>query len=115
MSLMTIEQNRTDLLRLLGEPQTGGLFSEADLDHLLTNADNLNQAASEGWLMKADLLISSMPLASVGLGSESYKFRSAAEILDYCRERSRHYAKLAGKASGLILSLQLSTTNEAPV
>lgn len=104
MFLPVTEQNRTDLLRHLGEPQTGSLFSEADLDHLLTNTDSLNAAASSGWLMKADLLISSMPLASIGLGSESYKFQSATEILDYCRERSRHFAKLAGKTAGRVFT-----------
>ena len=112
MSLANTEQNRTDLLRLLGEPQTGSLFLEADLDHLLTNADTLNEAASDGWLMKADLLISSMPLASIGLGSESYKFQSASEILDYCRKRSRHYAKLAGKTAGRVFTTAPNTTED---
>lgn len=104
MSLATTEQNRTDLLRLLGEPQAGCLFSETDLDHLLSNSNTLNEAASDGWLMKADRLISSMPLAAIGLGSESYKFQPASEVLDYCRERSRHFAKLAGKTAGRVFT-----------
>ena len=64
--------------------------------------------------MKADRLISSMPLASVGLGSESYKFQRASEILDYCRERSRHFAKLAGKTAGSVFTTAPYTEEDQP-
>ena len=112
MSLALFEQNRTDLLRLLGEPQSGRIFTQEDLDHLLAEANNLNDAASAGWLMKADRLISHLPVSSIGLGSESYKFQSASEILDYCKERSRHYAKLAGMVTGMVFSMQPGTSGE---
>lgn len=54
--------------------------------------------------MKADRIISSMPLSAIGLGSESYKFQSTSEILDYYRKRSRYFVKLAGKTAGRVFT-----------
>jgi len=112
LALSISEQNRAELLLLLGESQADSLLSQTDLDHLLAEANSLNEAASAGWLMKADRLISHLPMSSIGLGSESYKFQSTSEILDYCKERSRHYAKLAGIATGMVFSMQPGTSEE---
>lgn len=110
MALVVSNDNKEVLLRLLGEQGTSVFFEHADLDYLLQVSATINEAASSGWLMKADRLIALYPLSSVALGSESYKFQSISEILSYCNERSRHYTKLAGAASGLILSLQPATS-----
>ena len=105
MGVPTTKVNIAELKQMLGEGSASTLFQEADLEYLLVASIDLNQAASTGWLMKADRLIAQYPLTSASLGSESYKFQSISEIMDYCRERSRHYAKLAGKASGIVLAM----------
>ena len=113
MAVSNTEANRNDLMLKLGESCTSTLFRESDLEHLLASSNSINEASSTGWLMKADRLIAQYPLASISLGSESYKFQSITEILDYCRERSRHYAKLAGKASGIVLAMTPSISGDA--
>ena len=112
MAVSSSEANKSELKQKLGESITSTLFQESDLEYLLTSSDSIHQAASTGWLMKADRLIAQYPIASIALGSESYKFQSISEIMDYCRERSRHYAKLAGKASGIVLAMTPSTSGD---
>ncbi len=95
------ETLRTDLRELLDETiPTGGTesdtrFTTARIDALLTAADDLNEAAYNGWTLKAAKAMSERGgLESSASGTEKLIFVALKDYRDHCLQMASMFADL---------------------
>ncbi|MBE3576884.1 MAG: hypothetical protein IMX00_04260 [Limnochordales bacterium] len=102
---------RARLRKLLNDPIPAGgsdadaELSDADLDLLLTESQNLYGAASAGWTMKAGLL--QAQIESYSVGQERYDLTPLKDRLAHALAMAQQYANLA-QVSGSSVILRLT-------
>jgi len=91
----------------VGKTDADTRFLDAELDELLTEAENVYQAAAKGWVIKAGLLQGD--IESYSVGQEKYDLSSLKDQLAHALAMAKQYAALAGESSkpnsGVILKL----------
>jgi len=104
-----IDELRTKLRRLIDEniPEGGTdgdtRFSDDEIDEILTEAADINAAASEGWTRKAARAMSERGgLEESQAGDERHRFVSIEAYRDHCLAMAEMYAKRSGKRSRLL-------------
>ncbi|MEX0975042.1 MAG: hypothetical protein WD024_06840 [Bacillota bacterium] len=105
--MVPTEELRTKLRRLLAESIPAGgtdgdtRFSNADIDDLLTGADNVYLAASEGWTEKAGQLQDGLgPLAETQAGDERHTKVNLTTAVNYCFDMAKVYGAKGKSAAG---------------
>jgi len=101
------EELRLELRELLDEviPE-GGMesdtrFTDAQLDKLLTKANNIYAAAAEGWTRKAAMLQRELgQVESYSIGQEQYDMRKLKDMLDYALKMAETYSRMAASSMG---------------
>lgn len=98
---------RTELRELLDEEIPSGgsesntRFTTAQIDRLLTQAANVNEAAAAGWLRKAGKLQNELGrLEETQAGDERQKRVNLSTAIDYCLKMANEYKGLAAASSG---------------
>ncbi|SFH21307.1 hypothetical protein SAMN05660649_04269 [Desulfotomaculum arcticum] len=92
-----------------GGTETDTRFLESELDELLTEAENVYQAAGKGWIIKASLLQGD--IESYSVGQEKYDLTSLKDQLAHAITMANQYTSLGTSAtngkvsSGVILKL----------
>ena len=104
---------RTKLRKYLNETIPAGgtdadtRFLDTELDDMLAEAENINQAAAKGWVIKAGLLQGD--IESYSVGQEKYDLTSLKDQLSHALAMAAQYTALAGESSktntGVILKL----------
>jgi len=96
------EAATTELLLLLSEQAPpAGRLSQTELEYLLTKATDIYEAASNGWLMKADKLVEAGGLVTdIELGSERYTFSSILQVTRWCKEKAAYFMQKSSAHSG---------------
>jgi len=89
------------LLLLSEEAPPSGRLSQVEIEYLLTKATDIYEAASKGWLMKADKLVEAGGLVTdIELGSERYRFSSINQIVKYCQMKAEYFLQQSTVYSG---------------
>lgn len=103
------DELRAKLRRLLDEvippggTESDTRFTTEEIDELLTEASNLDQAAAEGWTRKAARAMSERGgLEESQAGDERHRFVSIQAYRDHCLAMAQLYASRAGKRSRLM-------------
>lgn len=73
-------------------------FLDSELEELLTEAENVYQAASKGWVIKASLLQGD--IESYSVGQEKYDLTSLKDQLSHAVTMANQYASLGASAAG---------------
>lgn len=104
---------RTRLRKYLNEVIPAGKtaadtrFLDTELDELLTEAENVYQAAAKAWVIKAGLLQGD--IESYSVGQEEYELTSLKDQLAHALTMAEQYASLAKEGrqvnSGVIMKL----------
>lgn len=95
---------RTKLRKYLNEAIPDGgtefdtLFTDAEIDEFLEEADTVYGAASTGWSIKAALL--EKDIESYSVGAESYKLTSLKDQLEHATAMEKKFAAMEEKATG---------------
>lgn len=85
-----------------GKTDADTRFLDSELNELLTEAVNVYQAASKGWVIKASLLQGD--IESYSVGQEKYDLTSLKDQLAHAITMAEQYASLARTASSQITS-----------
>jgi hypothetical protein len=75
------------------------LFTDAELDLLLTLSSTLDQAAAAGWKLKAQRVMSPTAVVEARFGSESFRFTSPKDLADFALGMAQRFSR------GRVLSL----------
>jgi hypothetical protein len=101
------DELRTEVRELLDEEipaagqDTDTRFTAAQIDRLLTQAANVNEAAAAGWLRKAGKLQAELGrLEETQAGDERQKRVNLSTAIDYCLKMAGEYKALAAAAPG---------------
>lgn len=100
---MQITEDATaELLLLLSEQAPpAGRLSQTELEYLLAKATDIYEAASNGWLMKADKLVEAGGLVTdIELGSERYTFSSILQVTRWCKEKAAYFLQKSSVYAG---------------
>lgn len=102
------DELRTKLRNLIDEriPPDGTeddtRFKNTELDEILTEANNINQAAAEGWTRKALRAMSERGgLQESQAGNEKLKFVDLVEYKKHCLEMAQMFEQRGGKGTRL--------------
>lgn len=90
-----------------GKTEADTRFLDTELEELLTEAENVYQAAAKGWVIKAGLLQGD--IESYSVGQEKYDLSSLKEQLAHALAMAGQYNALARDSSkvnsGVVLKL----------
>lgn len=108
------DELRLELRELLDEviPEGGTesdtRFTDAQLDRLLSRANNIYAAAAEGWTRKAAMLQRELgQVESYSVGQERYDMRKLKDALDYALKMAETYSRMAASSMGsMILKIE---------
>lgn len=95
---------RVRIRKYLNEPIPAGQtdadtrFLNSELDELLIEAENVYQAASKGWVIKASLLQGD--IESYSVGQEKYDLTSLKDQMSHAVTMAGQYASLGESAAG---------------
>lgn len=108
------EELRTKLRNLIDERiPIGGTdadtrFLNSELDEILSEASDINQAAAEGWTTKALRAMSERGgLEESEAGNEKLKFVSIKEYRDHCLEMAKMFSEMAPGQGSRILAFDV--------
>lgn len=106
------DELRVKLRRLLDEKiPTGGTeedtrFLDSEIDDLLTDATNINEAAANGWIQKAGMYQREIgDVEQTDTGQESYKLTSLKNRMEYALKMAETYRNLAGVSGSFMLGI----------
>lgn len=91
-------------LRMLLNDKDNKTFTDDELDSLISDADCIYCAASEGWMMKATMQESNVDNPNVyQVGQERYQYSTLTDISNLCYKNAEKYkAKCTEKSSFII-------------
>jgi hypothetical protein len=105
---------RTKLRKLInetipiGKTEDETLFSDEEINDLITEAASIEAAAAEGWTQKAGKLQTGEPATEgYSAGQETYKLTSLKDRVKMCLDMAAHYRQLAIERRGKMGSLML--------
>lgn len=105
------QQLRTALRVLVDETVPDGgadedtLFANAEIDQLLTDAENMNEAAAAAWTLKAGRVVSTEDVTETAVGAERYRFVDPATRATLAQSMADMYARRAPDGGSRILSV----------
>lgn len=101
---------REELRELLDEVIPAGgadsdtRFTDAQLDKLLTRANNVYAAAAEGWTRKAAMFQRELgQVESYSVGQERYDIAKAKDLLEYALKMAETYSRMATSSMGSVI------------
>lgn len=101
---MTPTDSLRTKLRMLLNDRDSKIFTDTDIDSLLTDADCIYCAASVGWMMKATMQESNVDNPNVyQVGQERYQYSTITDMSNLCYKNAEKYkAKCTGRSSFMI-------------
>lgn len=101
---MTPTDSLRTKLRMLLNDRDSKVFTDDELDSLISDADCIYCAASVGWMMKATMQESNVDTPNQYQdGQERYQFSTLTDIANLCYKNAEKYkAKCTGRSSFMI-------------
>ena len=97
-----------DEIVLVGDVDTDTRFTDADIDELIIEASNINEAAAAGWKLKAARAMSERGgLEESSAGDEKHRFVKLTEYRDHCLAMAEIYAELIPGAGSMLFSIEV--------
>lgn len=101
---MTPTESLRTKLRMLLNDRDSKTFDDAELDSLMSDADCIYCAASEGWMMKAAMQEDHTDDPNIyQIGQERYQYSTLTDIANLCYKNAQKYKNMCtGRASFML-------------
>lgn len=107
------DELRNKLRRLLDEKiPSGGTeadtrFLDSEIDELLSEAQNINEAAANGWIEKAGMYQREMgDVEKTGTGQESYTLTSLKDRMEYALKMAKIYGDMSRRQGSFVMGIE---------
>ncbi|EDK33903.1 hypothetical protein [Clostridium kluyveri] len=101
---MTPTDSLRTKLRMLLNDRDSKTFTDDELDSLISDADCIYCAASEGWMMKATMQESNIDTPNqYQVGQERYQYSTITDVANLCYKNAEKYKSMCTGRSSFII------------
>lgn len=101
---MTPTESLRTKLRMLLNDRDSKTFDNAELDSLISDADCIYCAASEGWMLKATMQENNDTPNQYQVGQERYQYSTAADIANLAYKNAEKYKGMCTGRVSIVLN-----------